>query len=125
MKNVVVRTTSQVAIYQQLYDQISSQILNGDLQSDSLLPSIRAMAKELRVSIITIKKTWELLERNDYIYTVKGKGSYVKKSSKASLKKKKIDTIRESLKEEVSLYKSMGVSKEDLVLLITELYEHE
>ena len=96
MKNIVVRTTSQIPIYQQLYDQISSQILNGDLKSDSLLPSIRGMAKELRVSIITIKKTWELLERNEYIYTIKGKGSYVKKNTKASLDKKKFDTIKKS-----------------------------
>lgn len=125
MKNVVVRTTSQVPIYQQLYDQISSQILNGDLQSDSILPSIRGMAKELRVSIITIKKTWELLERNDYIYTVKGKGSYVKKNSKATLEKKKIHTIKNSLQEDISLYKSMGITKVELIDLITELYEKE
>lgn len=125
MKNVVVRTTSQVPIYQQLFDQISSQILNGDLQSDSLLPSIRVMARELRVSIITIKKTWELLERNEYIYTVKGKGSYVKKNTKASLDKKKIETIKKSLKGDISLYKTMGISKEELIDLITELYEKE
>jgi GntR family transcriptional regulator len=125
MKNVVVRTTSQTPIYQQLYDQISSQILNGDLVSDSLLPSIRVMAKELRVSIITIKKTWELLERNGYIYTVKGKGSYVEKSTKASLDKKKIDTIKKSLKEDISLYKTMGITKEELIELITELYQQK
>ena len=125
MKNVVVRTTSQIPIYQQLYDQISSQILNGDLASDSLLPSIRVMAKELRVSIITIKKTWELLERNGYIYTVKGKGSYVEKSTKASLDKKKIDTIKKSLKEDISLYKTLGITKEELIELITELYHQK
>ena len=125
MKNVVVRTTSQTPIYQQLYDQISSQILNGDLQSDSILPSIRGMARELRVSIITIKKTWELLERNGYIYTIKGKGSYVMKNTQASLDKKKILTIKNSLKEDVKLYKSMGITKEELVELITDLYEKE
>lgn len=125
MKNVVVRTTSQTPIYQQLYDQISSQILNGDLESDSLLPSIRVMARELRVSIITIKKTWELLERNGYIYTVKGKGSYVQKSTRASLDKKKIQTIRESLQEEITLYKSMGITKNELIDLIEKLYDSE
>jgi len=125
MKNVIVRTASQVPIYQQLFDQISSQILNGDLQSDSLLPSIRVMAKELRVSIITIKKTWELLERNDYIYTVKGKGSYVKKNTKASLDRKKIETIKKSLKGDIALYKTMGISQEELIDLIKELYEKE
>ena len=69
MKNIVVRTTSQTPIYKQLYDQISSQIINGDLKSDDALPSMRTIAKEIRVSIITIKKTWEMLERNGFIYT--------------------------------------------------------
>lgn len=123
MRNIVVRTTSQTPIYQQLYEQISSQILNGDLVSDSLLPSIRVMAKELRVSIITIKKTWELLERDDYIYTIRGKGSYVKKNTQASLDKKKINAIKSSLKEDIALYKSMGISKDELLELIKELYE--
>ena len=54
MENIVIRTTSQTPIYQQLYDQIASQIIHGDLTPDSPLPSIRAMARELRVSIITI-----------------------------------------------------------------------
>ena len=94
MKNIILRTTSQTPIYQQLYDQISSQILNGDLTSDSPLPSIRSMAKELRVSIITIKKTWELLEQNGYIYTMAGKGSYVKKNTQSTLDKKRIQTIK-------------------------------
>lgn len=125
MKNVTVRTTSQTPIYQQLYDQISSQILNGDLASDSLLPSLRVMAKELRVSIITIKKTWELLERNGFIYTVKGKGSYVERNTKAGLEKKKIDTIKKSLKDDISLYKTMGITKEELIELITELYHQK
>ena len=81
MEVLTIRTTSQTPIYQQLFEQVSTQILNGVLKSDTLLPSIRAMAKELRVSIITVKKTWELLERSDYIYTVAGKGSYVKKNT--------------------------------------------
>ena len=59
MENIVIRTTSQTPIYQQLFDQVAAQILNGDLKADTALPSIRGMAKELRVSIITIKKTWE------------------------------------------------------------------
>ena len=123
MKNIVVRTTSQTPIYQQLYEQITSQILNGELKSDDSLPSIRVMARELRVSIITIKKTWEQLEHNGYIYTVKGKGSYVKKNTKASLDKKKVETIKNTLKEDITLYKSMGVSKEELVELVKELYD--
>jgi len=123
MKNIVISTTSQKPIYQQLYNQLSSQILSGDLQSNTLLPSIRVTAKELRVSIITIKKTWELLERDGYIDTVAGKGSYVKKNSQATLDKKRNQIIKKNLKENVVLCKSIGISKEVLLDLVLELYE--
>lgn len=123
MKNVIVRTTSQTPIYQQLYDQISSQILNGELQSDSILPSIRGLARELRVSIITIKKTWELLERNDLIYTLPGKGSYIKKTSKAILDKKRLETVKELLTEDINQCQSLGISKEELIAIIENLYD--
>lgn len=123
MDPITVRTTSQTPIYQQLFEQISTQILNGLLESDVLLPSIRVMAKELRVSIITIKKTWELLERNDYIYTVAGKGSYVKKSTKNSLDKKKLKTVKDAFKENIILSKQMEISKDKLIQIISELYD--
>lgn len=123
MKNIVVSTTSQNPIYQQLYDQISLQILHGDLGSDSLLPSIRKMAKEIRVSIITIKKTWELLERNGYIYTLAGKGSYVQKNTKEALDKKKMNQVKKEVKANITFCKSVGVSKQVLLELISELYD--
>lgn len=123
MEVLSIRTTSQTPIYQQLFEQISAQILNGVLKSDKLLPSIRAMAKELRVSIITIKKTWELLERNDYIYTVAGKGSYVKKNTKNSLEKKKLKTVKDAFKENITLSKQMDISKNELLQIISELYD--
>ena len=122
MKNLVVRNTSQTPIYQQLFDQISSQIITGDLKADDLLPSMRTIAKELRVSIITIKKTWELLEQNGFIYTVKGKGSYVKKNTKTTLNKKKIETIKEVLKESIELCKEYNITKDELTKIIDDLY---
>ena len=122
MEVITIRTTSQTPIYQQVYEQLSSQILNGVLESDTLLPSIRKMAKELRVSIITIKKTWEILERNDYIYTVAGKGSYVKKRTKNSLEKKKLQTVKNALSENILLCKQMDISEEELLEIVSELY---
>ncbi|AIO19095.1 HTH-type transcriptional repressor YtrA [Candidatus Izimaplasma bacterium HR1] len=122
MEFLSVSNQSQTPIYQQLYEQISSQILNGILTSDTILPSIRGMAKELRVSIITIKKTWELLERNNYIYTVAGKGSYVMKNTKKSLEKKRQKTIKNVLEENVNRCKQMGMSEEELLIVVSELY---
>jgi GntR family transcriptional regulator len=123
VESLNIRTTSQTPIYQQLYDQISSQIVKGTLQADTLLPSIRKMAKELRVSIITIKKTWELLEQNGYIYTVAGKGSYVKKNSESMLETKKIETVKQALKDVVDLSKQLDLSKEELLEIVKKLYE--
>jgi len=123
VESLSVRTTSQTPIYQQLYDQISSQIVKGTLKADTLLPSIRKMAKELRVSIITVKKAWELLEQNGYIYTVAGKGSYVKKNTASMLESKKNETVRDALKEVVSLSKQLDVSKEELLKIVSDLFE--
>ena len=123
MENIVITTTSQTPIYQQLYDQIASQILRGDLTRETSLPSIRAMAKELRVSIITIKKTWEMLERNGYIYTVIGKGSYVQKTTQSTLNKKKLDSIKASFEDSVSYAKQMDIDKQHLLDIIADIYD--
>lgn len=122
MKNIIIRNTSDSPIYQQLYEQISTQIINGELKPNEVLPSMRVFAKEIRVSIITIKKTWELLERDDLIYTVKGKGSYVKKNSESSLNMKKIESIKEVLSDSINLCKEYNISKEELIEIIDELF---
>ena len=123
MKNIVVRNTSQTPIYQQLFDQISSQIIHGDIASDELLPSLRTIAKELRVSIITIKKTWELLEAGGFIYTIQGKGSYVKNNTKSSLIKKKTDAVKHILRDSLVACKEYDLTKEELVDIVKALYE--
>lgn len=123
MKSIVVSNRSQTPIYQQLYDQISSQIINGDLKADDALPSLRTLAKEIRVSIITIKKTWELLEHNGFIYTVKGKGSYVSKNSASSLNKKKLETIKNTIHESIKLSKDYNITKEELIAIVNDLYD--
>ena len=121
MKNIVVRNTTQTPIYQQIYDQISSQIMNGDLKADQLLPSMRTAAKELRVSIITIKKTWELLEKEGLIYTVQGKGSYVMGHTQVDLDEKKLDMIKDVLKGAIDSVKSYQISKEKIIEIVNEI----
>jgi GntR family transcriptional regulator len=125
MKNIVVRNTTQTPIYQQIYDQISSQIMNGDLKADQLLPSMRTAAKELRVSIITIKKTWELLEKEGLIYTVQGKGSYVMGHTQVDLDEKKLDMIKDVLKEAIDSIKSYQISKEKIIEIVNEIFKDE
>lgn len=125
MKNIVVRNTTQTPIYQQIYDQISSQIMNGDLKADQLLPSMRTAAKELRVSIITIKKTWELLEKEGLIYTVQGKGSYVMGHTQVDLDEKKLDMIKDVFKDAIDSVKSYQISKEKIIEIVNEIFNDE
>jgi len=122
MKNIIISTNTQTPIYKQIYDQISLQILGGLIESESLLPSIRNIAKELRVSIITIKKTWEMLEQNGYIYTIPGKGSYVAIHTNKTINEKKQDILKTSLSSEITLAKSLGYSKDDLLQLIEQIF---
>lgn len=123
MKNIVVRNMNQTPIYQQIYDQISSQIMNGDLKADQLLPSMRTAAIELRVSIITIKKTWEMLEAKGLIYTVQGKGSYVRNHSLIDLEEKKKETVKKAFKDALQTIESYDISKETLIEIISSLYD--
>ncbi len=123
MKHIVVRNTSQTPIYQQIYDQLASQIMNGDLKADQLLPSIRTAAKELRVSIITIKKTWELLESQGLIYTVQGKGSYIKGHTQVDLDDKKMEVVKKVFIDAISSIKSYDLSKDKIIEIINDIYD--
>lgn len=122
MKNVSISSQSNKPIYQQLFEQLSIQILTKELKSGTLLPSIRVTARELRVSIITVKKAWEQLETNGYINTVAGKGSYVAETSDKNLQKKKIALLEESITEIIDQSKKLNLSKEELEELIGKLY---
>ena len=73
---LMIRNNTAAPIYQQIYQQIKEQIINGTLEEDTMLPSIRSLAKELRISIITTKRAYEELERDGFVYTIAGKGVF-------------------------------------------------
>jgi GntR family transcriptional regulator len=123
MKNIFVSTMSDIPIYQQLYDQIVSQILSGELKSGTNLPSIRVMAKELRVSVITIKKTWEELEKSGYLYTISGKGTYISALTEKNLETKKANLLKEIFSKNISQCKTLNISKEEIFEVINDLYD--
>lgn len=122
MKNISLLTTSKDPIYKQLFEQISSQILNRDLPTDYLLPSIRSTAKELRISIITVKKAWEELENNGFIYTIPGKGCFVSNLSTNDIANKSEEMVLEKLQKDFQYYRSISLSKEKLIDYIKKYY---
>lgn len=120
--NVAISSTSEKPIYQQLFEQISAQILKGELESGYSLPPIRQAAHELRVSVITVKKAWEELERRGLIHTVTGKGCFVAEFSPEEMLRIRNEMVMEQLMNEVSYYKSFGLSLDEMVEMLKKVY---
>ncbi len=118
MIGVKISNQSDKPIYQQLFEQISAMILNRVLESDFSLPSIRTAAKELRVSVITVKAAWEELERSGLIYTVAGKGCFISEFSDDELSLKRDEIINKQLDKDLVFYRNMGADKQELISLI-------
>lgn len=120
--NIVIEGTSDKPIYQQLFEQISSQIIKGELEGNYILPPIRTAAKELRVSIITVKKAWEELERQGFIYTMAGKGCFVSDLSKSTALDMRNKLVFKQMSKQINYYKELGLSAEDIIDMIKKLY---
>ncbi|NQT58049.1 MAG: GntR family transcriptional regulator [Bacteroidetes bacterium] len=120
--NIVISNTSDKPIYQQMIDQISGQIIRGELSSDQGLPPIRTVAKELRVSIITVKKAWEQLERDGFIYSMVGRGCFVADLLKTDLVIKRDDLITVKMLKDIDYYKEMGLSLQEIIEAIKKLF---
>jgi len=120
--DILISAKSPKPIYEQIYEQISAQILNGELRSDEALPSIRTVAKELDISVITVKSAWETLENNGFIYTIAGKGCFVGAYYGKNLNDKRDELAREKLKANLPFYKNLKISYEELIKLIKEIY---
>lgn len=121
--NIVVSNTSGIPIYEQIAKAIKNDILSGDLKENSALPSIRSLASELRVSVITTKRAYEELERDGFIYTLPGKGSYVAEQNKELLMEEKLREIEEKLGEAIDIANSIGLNFEELVGILKTLKE--
>lgn len=120
--NVILSTATDKPIYQQLFEQISSQIVKGELAPDSALPPIRTVAKELRISVITVKKAWEELERRGFIDSMVGRGCFVAPLKRDDLYEKRAALAREKLDEAIAYYRSLGLTRQELIGLIDEHY---
>lgn len=121
--NIVISSVSDAPIYQQIFDQISAQIIQGQFPSDYCLPPIRTVAKELRISVITVKRAWEELERAGFIYTMAGKGCFVAPLAPETLKRKRSQLANEKFSKDIEYYKSLGLSLEEIVALVQRNYK--
>ncbi|SDD84119.1 GntR family transcriptional regulator [Paenibacillus sp. UNCCL117] len=120
--NIAISNTSEKPIYQQLFEQISAQILGGRLDSGYCLPPIRQAAQELGISVITVKKAWEELERSGLIHTMTGKGCFVAELTPDQKLQIRNEMILEQMIRDVSYYKSFDLTLDETIEMLKKIY---
>lgn len=123
--DIIISNKSELPIYQQIVQQIKNTIMNGDLSEGDSLPSIRALAMQLQISSITTKRAYEELEREGYIVSQVGRGSFVNAQNKELLREKRVKIVEEKLVQAIDAAKRMDMSREELMQLFEILYEED
>lgn len=121
--NIIISISSQVPLYEQIESQIKNQIVNMLLKPGEPLPSIRTLAKELKVSIITTKRAYEELEKEGFIKTVVGKGTFVAEANNERLREVAMYEIENKLEEAIISAKAIGLTLEETIDIVKSLYE--
>ena len=115
---LLIDNKSGTSIYEQIYTQIKDQIIGGALGEDDPLPSIRNLAKDLRISVITTKRAYEELEREGFIYTVPAKGCYVAQKNTELLREENLKKIEAHIEEMLRLAGSCNLGRRELLEMI-------
>lgn len=121
--NIIISNSSDEPIYLQIVNQLKEQIVTGELEESQSLPSIRNLAKELKISVITTKRAYDELEKEGFIVTVAGKGSYVAAINKEMFHEAKVKMIEEKMTEAINAAKMIGLTLEELQDMINIIYK--
>lgn len=120
---LIIRNTTNQPIYDQIYSQIKAQIIAGKLSPGEALPSIRALAKDLRISVITTKRAYEELERDGFLENVPGKGCFVAPQNRELLREAQLRRAEEFLAQAVEEARKGGITLEELDEMLAILYK--
>ena len=121
--NIVISNSGEIPIYEQIASQIKSAVIAGEVKPGEPLPSLRVLAKELRVSVISTKRAYEELEREGYITSVPGKGSFAAEINRELLREEQYKRLEEHLNEAVDAARTAGISLGEMKELLETLYE--
>ena len=122
---ILIDNKSGAPIYDQIFTQIKGHILSGELKQDEALPSIRGLAKDLRISVITTKRAYEELERAGFIYTVPGKGSFVAAKNQELLREEHLKKIEEHMSAIADLARGAGLGRGEVLEMWDLIWEEE
>lgn len=121
--NIFIDNKSGSPIYDQIYSQIKAQIISGALREDEALPSIRNLAKDLRISVVTTKRAYDELEREGFIYTVAAKGCFVAPKNLELLREENLRQIESKMEEIIKLAASCNLTQSDIIEMFKNLTE--
>lgn len=121
--NIIISNSSDKPIYEQIVSQIKNAIISGELEAGAPLPSLRYLARELRVSLISTKRAYEELEKEGFIESVQGKGSFVTGKNKELMKEEQFKKIEECLQNAVDMVRVAHIPYEELKDVLAALYE--
>ena len=120
---LIINHSSMQPIYEQIVEQVKGQIIRGILEADTTLPSVRALAKELKVSALTVKKAYDALEAEGFVITVHGKGSYVASANQAQLLEEKKKEVETEFEQAIRKARSCGMEDSEIRALFEIVLE--
>lgn len=123
--NLIISNSSNIPIYQQIKEQIRNKIIANELKKGEQLPSIRNLAKDLRISVITTKNAYEELEKEGFVQTIPGKGTYVTGKNVEIIREEQLQKIENLIDTAVSIAKISNISKTEMQNILEIIYEEE
>ena len=120
---MIISNSSSVPIYEQIKEQIIEQIMNDELKEDEMLPSIRSLSKDIKISLMTIKKAYDQLESDGYIVSIAGKGTFVASRNSNLVKEHAQKEIEYNIQKAIDLAARYDISKDEIIDLVNMLYE--
>lgn len=123
--NIFINNKTGVPIYEQIYNQIKAEIISGKIRDDEPLPSIRSLAKDLRISVITTKRAYDELEKEGFIYTVAAKGCFVAPKNIELIKEQNLKQIEEYIERISVLANQCNLTKAEVIEMIDLSYEED
>lgn len=123
--DIIISNSSQTPIYLQIKEQIKNKIITDELKAGDLLPSIRNLARDLRVSVITTKSAYDELEKEGFLETRPGKGCFVANKNRELVKEEQLKRVEKLIEEAVNMAKLSKITKQDIQEMLTLFYDEE
>ena len=112
--HIIVNNTSMVPIYEQIMDQIKAAVISGELTEDTMLSSVRGLAKELKISALTVKKAYDHLEEEGFTVTVHGKGTFVAAANQERMKEEQQKEVEKDLEQAIAKGRRCGLTEQEI-----------